>query len=156
MAENQQPNDMAPIFSDERMAAWMDEHLPELEQSASGQRILYSSLAISFVVGLAAHIGGYVLLSAAPKGLLGLLADLLHALGWSLWTGAVVAVFVQILPEAKRRQIRHLVDAYEALQREKAGAGGDHGGEAAWAPSAGRAGREPRPEPRRKRTQKGG
>ncbi len=75
MAENQQPKDMAPIFNDERMAAWTDEHL---------------------------------------------------------------------------------VDAYEALQREKAGAGGDHGGEAARALSAGRARPEPRPEPRLKRTQKGG
>ncbi len=152
MDDHQQPKDLAPIFNDERMAAWMDEHLLELEQSASGQRILYSSLAISFVVGLAAHVGGYILLSTAPRGLLGLLADLLHALGWSLWTGAVVAVFVQILPEAKRRQIKHLVDAYEVVRRGKAG----EGGEAADASPSGRAGHEPKPKPSRKRTQRGG
>ena len=40
----------------------MEEHLPELRQSVSGQRFLYWSLVISIVVGLAAHVGGY----AAP------------------------------------------------------------------------------------------
>jgi len=30
-----------------------------------------------------------------------LVADLLYALGWSLWTGVVVVFFVQIWPEAK-------------------------------------------------------
>jgi len=76
------------------------------------------------VVGLAAHIGGYALLASAPREPLGLLADLLHALGWSLWTGVVVAVFVQVIPEAKRRQIRRALDTYEALQRDKTRAGG--------------------------------
>jgi hypothetical protein len=54
-----------------------------------------------------------------PSGLLGLLADLLHALGWSLWTGVVVAVFVEVIPEVKRRQIKRAVDAYEALRRKQ-------------------------------------
>jgi hypothetical protein len=75
---------------------------------------------ISFVIGLGAHIGGYLLLASLPREPLGLLADLLHALGWSLWTGVVVAVFVQVIPEAKRLQIKRALDAYEALQREKA------------------------------------
>jgi hypothetical protein len=35
----------------------------ELRQSVSGQRILYQSLLIGFVIGLAAHVGGYLLLS---------------------------------------------------------------------------------------------
>jgi hypothetical protein len=52
-------------------------------------------------------------------------ADLLYALGWALWTGAVVVVFVQIIPEAKRRQIERWLDAYEATLREKARAGSD-------------------------------
>jgi len=30
-----------------------------------------------------------------------LVADLLYALGWSVWTGVVVVFFVQIWPEAK-------------------------------------------------------
>jgi hypothetical protein len=50
------------------------------------------------VVGLAAHIGGYLLKSSAATEPLGLVADLLYALGWSL-------------------------DAYEAALREQAGAG---------------------------------
>ena len=46
------------------------------------------------------------------------MAALLEALGWSLWTGVVVALFVQVIPEVKRRQIKQAVDAYEALRRE--------------------------------------
>jgi hypothetical protein len=52
------------------------------------------------------------------------LADLLHAFGWSLWTGVVVVVFIQIIPQAKRNQIRRAVEAYEAVRRDKAQADG--------------------------------
>jgi hypothetical protein len=124
MAEDQGMKDIASGFTDEWAAAWMEEHLPELKQDVSGQRILYESLVLGAAVGLAAHVGGYLLLESATRGLLGLLADLLHALGWSLWTGAVVAVFVQVLPEVKRRQIKQAVDAFEALRRKKAQAVG--------------------------------
>ena len=128
MTEDQELKDMVSRFNDEvsrradeQVAAWTEEHLPELKQQyVSGQRLLYQSLVVSFVVGLAAHVGGYVLLLSAQAGLLGLLADLLHAFGWSLWTGAVVAVFLQVAPEVKRRQIKQAVDAYEALRRKKA------------------------------------
>ena len=119
MTDSQESKDVEAAFADERMREWMDEHLPELRQYVTGQRLLYQSLVIAFVVGLAAHIGGYLLLLSLPNGLPGLLADLLHALGWSLWTGAVVAVFVQVFPEVKRRQIQRTVEAYEALRREQ-------------------------------------
>jgi hypothetical protein len=36
-----------------------------------------------------------------------------------------VTLFVQVIPEAKRRQIRQALDDYEALQREKAQTGGN-------------------------------
>jgi hypothetical protein len=119
MTENQGSKDIPPMFNDERTVEWMDEHLTELKQTVSGQRLLSTSLIIGFVVGLAAHIGGYALLLSAPGGFLGLLADLLHALGWSLWTGVVVVVFTEIFPEMKRRQIQQVVDAYESLKRER-------------------------------------
>ena len=102
----------------------MEEHLSELKESVSGPRLLYQSLVVGFVVGLAAHIGGYVLASSVPGEPLGLLADLLLALGWSLWTGVVVAVFVEIIPEVKRRQIKRAVDAYEAMRRKQPRADG--------------------------------
>ena len=124
MTENQEKNDVTDLLTNEWTMEWMEEHLPELKQSVSGPRLLYQSLAVAFVVGLAAHIGGYVLLSSVRSEPLGLLADLLHALGWSLWTGVVVAVFVEVIPAAKRRQIKRAVDAYEALRRKYAQAGG--------------------------------
>jgi hypothetical protein len=111
-------------FTDLELAA-IGVYLPELRRYVSGQRILYWSLGIAFVVGLAAQIGGYFLKASAPPGPPGLLADLLYALGWALWTGVVVAVFVQILPEAKRRQSMRALDAYEAMLRAKAQPAGD-------------------------------
>jgi len=47
-----------------------------------------------------------------------LVADLLYALGWALWTGVVVVVFVQIWPETKKRQYKLALDAYEAASEQ--------------------------------------
>ena len=61
---------------------------------------------IGFLVGLAAHVSGFLLKSWETTEPLSLLADLLYTLGWALWTGVVVVVFFQIVPEAKRRQLK--------------------------------------------------
>jgi hypothetical protein len=116
--------------------AWMGKHLPELRRSAYGQRILYQSLGVGFVVGLAGHVGGFLLRSSATTGLLGLVADLLYALGYALWTGVVVALFVQVVPDVKRRQIKRWLDDYEAALREQARAGSDQASGDDQAPTA--------------------
>jgi hypothetical protein len=100
--------------------AWVGEHLPQVRRSVFDQRLLYWSLGIGFVVGLAAHVGGYLLKASVTTEPLGLVADLLYALGYALWTGGVVVMFVQVYPEVKRRQFKQALDAYEAAQREKA------------------------------------
>ena len=46
---------------DPRALAWMETHLPEFRQQASGQRPMYWILGIGFVVGLATHVGGFLL-----------------------------------------------------------------------------------------------
>jgi hypothetical protein len=107
------------------LLAWVGEHLPRVRRSVYGQHFLYWSLGIALVVGLAAHVGGYLLRSETTTELLGLAADLLYALGFALWTGVVVVVFVQIIPEVKRRQFKQMLDAYEATRREQARAGTD-------------------------------
>jgi hypothetical protein len=109
---------------DPRALAWMEAHLPEYRQQASGQRPLYWILGIGFVVGLATQIVGFLLKTSVTTEPLLLVADLLYALGWSLWTGVVVVFFVQIWPEAKRRQLKRWLDVYEAALREQARAGG--------------------------------
>jgi hypothetical protein len=114
----------------------MGEHLPELRRGAYGQRLLYQSLAIGFVVGLAAQIGGYLLRPSPPTEPLALVADLLYALGWALWTGVVVVVFVQVVPEVKRRQFKQMLDAYEATLREQARPGSDQASGDDGAPTA--------------------
>jgi hypothetical protein len=128
--------ELDPLLRDPDTLAWMDEHLPELRRSVYGQRLQYQSLAVGFVVGLAAQVGGYLLRPSPPTEPLGVVADLLYALGWALWTGVVVVVFVQVIPEIKRRQIKRTLDAYEATLREKARAGGDQASGDDQAPSA--------------------
>jgi uncharacterized membrane protein len=96
-----------------------------VQRSAFGQRVLYWSLGIGFVLGLAAHVGGFLLKSSVTTEPLSLAADLLYALGWALWTGVVVVVvvFVQIYPETKKRQYKQALDAYETAVGDQARAG---------------------------------
>jgi hypothetical protein len=148
--------DVQSMFNDEWVMAWMEEHAMDLRKSVSGQSILYWSLGIGFVVSLAAHVGGYLLLLSQPGGFLGLLADLLHALGWSLWTGVVVAVFIQVIPEVKRQQIRQTLDVYDALQRKKAQSGGNRNGVVSEKPQVGRAKRPQGQKQSRNRARKSG
>jgi hypothetical protein len=105
-------------YSDDELA-WIREHLGQLRQSVSGQRIVLQSLGIGFVLGLAAYLGGYALKASATTEPFKLVGDLLYALGWALFTGVVVALFVEIIPKAKQRQINRALDDYEAALREK-------------------------------------
>jgi tetratricopeptide (TPR) repeat protein len=105
------------------LLAWVGENLMLVRRSASGQRILYWSLGIGFVVGLAAHVGGFLLKTSTTTEPLSLVGDLLYTLGWALWTGAVVVVFTQIYPETKRRQYKQALDAYEAAAGDLVQAG---------------------------------
>jgi hypothetical protein len=93
---------------------WVGDHLPQVRRSAYGRRSLYWTLGIGFVVGLAAYAGGYAIKSSVTTEPLGFLGDLLYTLGWALWTGVVVVLFLQVLPEVKRRGYEQLLDAYEA------------------------------------------
>jgi hypothetical protein len=112
-------------LDDPGVLAWTEKHLPELRRSAYGQRLLYQSLGFGFVVGLAAHVGGYLLRSSVTTEALGLVAELLYSLGFALWTGVVVVLFVQVIPEVKRRQFKQMLDAYEATRPGKARAASD-------------------------------
>jgi hypothetical protein len=103
--------------------AWTAANLTELRRDVAEPRLLYGTLVVAFVIGLAAHVGGYLLKLGATTPPLGLGADLLYTLGWALWTGAVVVAFTQIFPETKRRQIARWLADYEAAQRDSARAG---------------------------------
>ena len=107
-----------PDVYNELELAWIKEHLTELRRSAD-QGILQLTLGIAFVLGLAAHIGGYALRSTVATEPFGLLADLLYSLGFALWTGVTVTFFVQVFPEAKKRQIKQALAAYDRAQRDR-------------------------------------
>jgi hypothetical protein len=117
-----QEQDMLGLTGPQRDAAlaWIGENLTLVRRSASGQRIFYWILGIGFVVGLAAHVSGFLLKTWATTEPLMVLADLLYALGWALWTSVIVVVFVEIWPEAKKRQYKRALDAYEAAVRRQA------------------------------------
>jgi hypothetical protein len=119
--------DLFGLGERERQAVlvWVGENLTLVRRWAYEQRLLHRSLWIGLVVGLAAHVGGYALRSSVTTEPLELVADLLYALGYALWTGVVVVVFVQVFPEAKRRQFKQVLDAYQAAQRDAARAGSD-------------------------------
>lgn len=106
---------------------WVGQHLPYVQATAAGQRPIYWILGVVLVVGLIAQIGAYLLRTTTTGEPLGVIADLLHALGYSLWTGVVVVVCVQILPEAKRRQYEAALRVYEEARSQEARAQGDDG-----------------------------
>ena len=114
-------DELTPLLSDPDAQAWFEQHLAELRQDAYGQRILYFVLAATFVVGFLGYIVGYLLKSSATTEPLGLIADMTYTFGFALWTAAIIVVLIEIIPEAKRRQIRRALEAYEAIRREKAG-----------------------------------
>ena len=108
------------LLNDPAAQAWFEKHLTDLREEAYGPRILYTILAAAFVVGFVSYVAGYLLKSTAPAEPFGFLADLTYTFGFALWTAAVVVVLVEIIPEAKRRQIRRALEAYEAVRRDKA------------------------------------
>jgi hypothetical protein len=122
------------------LLAWVGENLTLVRRSASGQRPMYWVLGTVFVVGLAAHIGGFLLKTSVTTEPLLLVGDLIYTFGWALWTGAVVVVFVQFWPEAKRRQFQQALDAYQAAVGDPVRAGSS---QAPTAPGAGESGQVP-------------
>ncbi len=109
------------LLNDPAAREWMDKHRIELQRLASGPTLMYQMLAIGIALGLAAQIAGYLLKTVATTEPLGLAVDLLYTLGLALWTGAIVVLFVQVLPEAKRRQIERALQALESRQVEGRG-----------------------------------
>ncbi len=134
MTEGPEAQGVPLAFSKEEMD-WYGAHLTELRRSFSEQRFRNRILWLSFVIGLAAHVAGYLIKASAATELIGLLGDLLYTLGWALWTGSVVVVFLQLFPEAKQRQVLQALDAYEAAVRDKARAGRDQASPADGTPS---------------------
>jgi len=126
-AEGAHGQDVFGLGESERHAVlvWVGQNLTQVRRSVYEQRLLYWSLGTGLVVGLAVHVAGYVLRSSVTTEPLMLVADLLYALGYALWTGVVVVMFVQVFPEAKRRQFKQALDAYEASQRDPARADSD-------------------------------
>ena len=123
--ERSQEQDVLGLEKRDRdyLLAYVGEHLALVRQTASGQRPMYWILGIGFVVGLAAHAGGFLLKTSVTTEPLALVADLLYALGWALWTSVIVVFFIQIWPEAKKRQYKQALDAYEAAAGRQARTG---------------------------------
>ena len=125
------------LLHDPGSLAWMSQNATGLRRAVSGPHFLYWSLAIAFAVGMTSYVSGYFLRSLAPKEPFALLADLLYALGWALWTGVVVVLFVEVVPEVKRRQIKQALEAYDAAVATRVRPGKDRTSGGSGAPTAG-------------------
>ena len=95
------------------LLAWVGENLTLVRRSASGQRAFYWILGIGFVVGLAGHVGGFLLKSSATTEPLLLVADLIYALGWALSTGVVWWCSSRSGRRPKSVSTKQALDAYE-------------------------------------------
>jgi hypothetical protein len=109
-------DEIAVLLDDPEARAWFEVHLKDLRAGAYGQRFLYYTLVIAFVIGLIAYIAGYLLRSTATTEPLGLLADMTYTFGFALWTAALIVVLLEVVPEVKRRQVRRALEAYEATR----------------------------------------
>jgi hypothetical protein len=105
-----------PEFSDEELRL-IDENAAFIRPYLEGNRFLYEFLTIAFVLGLVAHVIGYWLTSSVTAEPFRLVAELVYSMGGALWTGVVVIGFVQVFPDAKRRQLRRALAAIEARKR---------------------------------------
>jgi len=96
---------------------YLRKHRRDLETWVSEGRFQYWVLVLAFVLGLAADAVGYVLQTSTTGEPIGFIADLIYGLGLALWTGVVVAFFIQVFPEVKRRQIKRYLDAFDATTK---------------------------------------
>jgi hypothetical protein len=117
------PESGHPIRDEE--LAWVRAHMSDLRRSVAERRIRKHVLWIGLVIGLVAHVSGFLLKASVTGEPVGVLADLLYALGWALWTGVVIVALVEIIPAAKERQISRALDVYEAALRSRAPAKDD-------------------------------
>ena len=107
------------VYTEEEQA-WIGDHLADLRRSVTDRRIRSWTLWTGLGVGLVVHVAGFLLKSSMASEPIAVLADLLYALGWALWTGVVVVAVVEIIPAAKERQISRALNAYEAALRARA------------------------------------
>jgi hypothetical protein len=118
MANDNGGNRPPPNVSREELA-WARGNLPRVRGWVTGQYFLREALISAFVLGLAAHIGGYLLRAAATGEPLRLLADLVATLGTTIWTGVILLFFVEVLPEARRGGAARRLAAYESALRDQ-------------------------------------
>ncbi len=116
MSERSDRTNHEPEFSEDELR-WAAQHLPQIRGWISGRRFLHDAMLTAVILGLIAHVAGYVLAVSGSGEPRGLVADLLSNLGMALWTGAVLVVFVQVLPDYQRRTAQRLIEQSEALSR---------------------------------------
>ena len=118
------------------MMKWVGENLTDVRGIASGKRVQQWILWLSLLIGLVVYVAGYALRASFTSEPLAFFGDLLYALGYALWTGVVVVVFLQIIPEVKRRQYEQVLAAYERARDAGARGEADQGSADVGAPTS--------------------
>ena len=118
MSERPYRTNPEPEFNEDELR-WAAQNLPKIRGWISGRRFLYQAVITTVIVGLIAHVAGYLLAESGSGEPIGLVADLLGNFGVALWTGAVLVMLVQVLPDYQQRTALRLVEQSEASLREK-------------------------------------
>lgn len=116
-SEHDQEESLPPISKDE--LEWAAANMPRMRRWVSGPFFVREALIYAFVFGLLAHVGGYLLTTIAHGEPLRLIADLLATMGTTIWTGAVLYIFVDVLPQTRRRWAERRLAAYESLLKDQ-------------------------------------
>jgi len=102
---------------------WARQNLPAIQRSARSNTVLYFSMAIAFVLGLALYLLGYVIsiggIAMPPGWRDDLIANLLTELGVTLWTSVILVLFLEVIVEIQRKRWQRYARTVEhALQQQ--------------------------------------
>ena len=103
---------------------WARQNLPAIQRSARSNTVLYFSMAIAFILGLALYFLGYAVSTggiAMPPGWRDdLIANLLTELGVTLWTSVILVLFLEVIVEVQRKRWQRYARIVEHALRQQA------------------------------------
>lgn len=101
---------------------WARQNLPAIQQAARSNSVLYISMVVAFILGLALYILGFAISTGGISLPFGwqddLIADLMTELGVTLWTSVILVFFLEVLVELQRKRWQRYARIVEhALQQ---------------------------------------
>jgi hypothetical protein len=99
--------------------AYVAAHLPEIRRRVAGNEILYFWIAGTLILGLIANVVGFLWSTVASGTADALVSQLLLSVGTALWTGSVLVLLLEVLPDIQRRYAIRALRKYERQIEEQ-------------------------------------